>query len=191
MKKLLIIVAIAISAACANASMVYWSFTNSAINNSSKNPPWTYFDTAQNLNGMTAYLISASDWDTSDVAASLGKAQDSRASSTWSKTTWNETAGQAVFQTGKLTAENLSLAVGTGDFYVVLADDSKYWASDKLTGVSILEDGSIATTYTAAAVTLSAATALTPASFTAVPEPTSGLLMMLGLAGLVLRRKRA
>ncbi len=33
--------------------------------------------------------------------------------------------------------------------------------------------------------------ALSPSSFSAVPEPTSGMLMLLGLAGLALKRKRA
>ena len=189
MKKLLVIAAVALGAACSQGAMVYWSFTDAAANNPSKG--WTYFDDAQNLTGMTAYLIAASDWDSSDVAGSLAKKQASAESSTWSKAVWNETAGSAQFQTGTIRSDGLSLATGTGSFYIVIADDSKYWASSELTGVSILDDGSIATDYTMAKVQLTNATSLTPGSFTAVPEPTSGLLMLLGVAGLALRRRRA
>ena len=39
--------------------------------------------------------------------------------------------------------------------------------------------------------TLSFSTAISNASWTAAPEPTSGLLLLLGMAGLALKRKRA
>lgn len=39
--------------------------------------------------------------------------------------------------------------------------------------------------------TLNFSTAISNASWSAVPEPTSGLLMLLGMAGLALKRKRA
>ena len=183
MKKLMIIAAIAFGASCTHASMVYWQMIDAAAN--------TYFASAQDLNGMTAYLVASGDWDKDNVATSLGKAQASAASSTWTMKTYDSSTNKAQFNTGVLKAQGLSLATGTGDFYIVLADDSKYWASDKLTDISILADGDISTSYKSAKVQLANATALTPSSFTAVPEPTSGLLLLLGLGGLALRRKRA
>ena len=91
-----------------------------------------------------------------------------------------------------------------------IADNSG--ASDSLgnTLYVVLVSGSDATTYKYGSVDVSAYTynpdnqetspgtlALTTANFSssgtigAVPEPTSGLLMLLGMAGLALRRKRA
>ena len=183
MKKLMIMAALALGASCTHASMVYWQMIDAAGG--------AYFSSAQDLNGMTAYLVASGDWDTDNVATSLGKAQASAASSTWTTKTYDTSTSKAQFNTGALAATGLSLATGTGDFYIVLADDSKYWASDKLTDISILADGDISTSYKSAKVQLANATALTPSSFTAVPEPTSGLLLLLGLGGLALRRKRA
>ena len=184
MKKLMAMAAIIGIAAGAQASMVYWQFADLTSNA-------TYFDTAQNLNGYTAYLVASADWDTANVATSLGKAQDSVASTDWAKNSY--ATPKAQFSINKRAAEGLSLTTGTGDFYIIFANGSDYWASDKLTGVSILEDGSIATDYTTAKISLSNATAITTSAMTAysVPEPTSGLLMLLGLAGLALRRRRA
>lgn len=44
---------------------------------------------------------------------------------------------------------------------------------------------------TTGSTTLNFSTAISNASWSAVPEPTSGLLMLLGMAGLALRRRRA
>ncbi len=183
----MIITALALGASCTHASMVYWQLIDAAAS--------TYFSSAQDLNGMTAYLVASDDWDTADVATSLGKAQASAASSTWTAKTYDTANNKAQFNTGALAATGLSLTPGTGDFYIVLADDDQYWASDKVTGVSILADGDISTSYKAAKVQLANASAITPSAMTtyssSVPEPTSGLLMLLGVAGLALRRKRA
>ena len=72
------------------------------------------------------------------------------------------------------------------DFYFVIEDAGKVFTSATKVGVSA---------QATAAATIgfgSMATATQNASnWAAVPEPTSGLLMLLGMAGLALRRKRA
>jgi len=186
MKKLMTLAAVALVAAAAQASKVNWSFTTSATG--------TYFAGAADLSSYTAYLITASDWDTSDVAGSLAKKQQSVASSSWTRNTYSTSDSKAQFSyTGGL-ATGLTLATGDTSFYVVLADGEKYWASSELTA-TVLADDSIATDYKTAKVALSGASAITSAALTSygapAPEPTSGVLMMLGLAGLALRRKRA
>jgi len=184
MKKLMAMAAIIGIAAGAQASMVYWQFADLTSTADA-------FNTAQNLSGYTAYLLSASDWSTTDVATSLGKAQASIASTDWSKNSFSSPKAQ--FSINKTRAEGLSLATGTGDFYIIFANGSDYWASSKLEGVSILEDGSIATDYVTAKISLSNATAIKTTDMTsyAVPEPTSGMLLLIGVAGLALRRRRA
>ena len=71
---------------------------------------------------------------------------------------------------------------------VLLTDDGKYTA--EVTGTATIESiiGMGETTYIQNMVF---SNALTAADWSAVPEPTSGLLMLLGMAGLALRRKRA
>jgi hypothetical protein len=182
MKKIMMAMLVVAFAATTQASMVYWSFMSS-VNNA------TYFETAQNLDGYTAYLVLASDWNTSDVAGSLDKAQASVASSAWTRNTYESPKAQ--FMTGNLTATGLDLTTGTADFYVILSDGANYWASQELMDVTVLEDGSISTDYTAAKVALSGTSYISTSAMQAIPEPTSGLLLLLGMASLALRRKQA
>ena len=79
-----------------------------------------------------------------------------------------------------------TLTVGQSyDFYYVISDSGKALTSDTksgaalATGATSLHFGNQAT-YTQAA-----------GNWQSVPEPTSGLLLLLGMAGLALKRKRA
>ena len=71
---------------------------------------------------------------------------------------------------------------------VLLTDDGKYKA--EVLGTATIESiiGMGETTYIQK---MTYASALTQADWSPVPEPTSGLLMLLGMAGLALRRRRA
>ena len=176
MKKLMTLMAVVSAAVAANAATVNWNF-GEAVNS-------TYIGSAQDLTGFTPYLIAAADWDTDNVAGSIAKKV---ASTTWKTATFE--SNKAAFQTGNVNSST-TLALGDQSFYIVLYDGDKYWASSALTA-TVLEDGSISTDYKTAKVTLATTNILTPSSFTAVPEPTSGLLMLLGIAGLALRRRKA
>ena len=82
-------------------------------------------------------------------------------------------------------AENASYNV----YYVILntnADPNTYTTvADTLTGRADTGEAKLGSNISMTAAAASSAT------WTAVPEPTSGLLMLLGMAGLALRRKRA
>ncbi|MCR5414066.1 MAG: PEP-CTERM sorting domain-containing protein [Kiritimatiellae bacterium] len=88
-----------------------------------------------------------------------------------------------------------SYADGTlknGDVLTVLFKDTdgKYSQLDYVSG------GKVTDTYTVSGLSgdssvLTTFEFATAGNFTAVPEPTSGLLMLLGVAGLALRRRRA
>ena len=76
-------------------------------------------------------------------------------------------------------------------------NSTKYYAVLELSyttaaGTQTLKTDVVQTTLkTTGNTTLSFATPISNAQWSAVPEPTSGLLMLLGMAGLALRRKRA
>ena len=89
----------------------------------------------------------------------------------------NGVAGYS-FSSTMFTAES------TYDFYFTLTDNGKMYTSPTKTGVKALGTG----TATIGFGNMSATQTAT--NWTTVPEPTSALLMVLGVAGLALRRRR-
>ena len=95
------------------------------------------------------------------------------------------------------------LANGTsGSFYAVIYDAAtvgaakNYIVSDDVTITATAAGNPVTLTFGAMAGTTAAANKFLNSSWTAVPsesvpEPTSGLLLLLGMAGLALRRKQA
>lgn len=180
MKKLIIAAAIVCAAVVANAAAINW--TASAVLDpeataaAGKNTPGTgwlgYCILASNLESVTDGL-NAGD-TTALLAASL---TDAGVAS--SKGAMNVTGG--------------SVEAGSKDFYMIvlnattLEDATGYYVSNK---VNATVDASLDTTVGfGSQATASKATANWTAM--SVPEPTSGLLLLLGMAGLALKRKRA
>ncbi len=84
------------------------------------------------------------------------------------------------------TFSNDSLLAGTYyDFFFVYEDDNKSFTS---TTKNVLAQATSTANITFGNMTTATQD---PGNWQAVPEPTSGLLLLLGVAGLALRRKRA
>ena len=185
MKKLLTLVSVAIAACAVNAASFTWGFTSDSIEDSSGN----YID------GGTAFLY-------------LGAASTSGTSLNIGGLTLLATAGQNAeywygnTDTSALSSSDALASTAAGQSYtLILVETSGLATADGYTGNYIAVTGSSAqgsipsASETVYYAKFENATAFSAANWTngsigAVPEPTSGLLMLLGMAGLALRRKR-
>ena len=147
--------------------------------------------------GYNVYLVNAAAWD----AATISEATFSDASVVLDSTTFGAASGRSAGAKTYTTVGNASgqrsvaissLSEGStlDVYYIILnttADPHTYLVanSDTLTGRADTGEASLGTH------TSMTASAASSGTWTAVPEPTSGLLMLMGLAGLALRRRRA
>ena len=184
MKKLIIASIAAAVGLAVNAATVDWQL---AITGGSTSGAYA---------GYTAYLVNASAWDAAKISAAIFtdssivldsttfNAGTGKGSKTYTTLVDSTTAG-----TRSVDVSSLSEGSKMGVYYVILNTNKNpneyYTISDTLTGRAATGEISLGSNISIANSTLSTAT------WTAVPEPTSGLLMLLGMAGLALRRKRA
>ena len=177
-------------AAVTQAASIDWSVGKNS---------WTLDSGSYASAGYTVYLINgATALDT--IAAAINSTTGAfDADQSWvfgSSVTANAkgTVSLATATTDKLTR-------GTSyDFSVLMIDAGaeggpKYMVSDTFTQAAYLsgtdEAASIAFTSDLLGANALTASATAANGWAAVPEPTSGLLMLLGMAGLALRRRRA
>ena len=146
--------------------------------------------TGADYSGMNVYGITGS------TAATVLAACQSTDAQTWADT-FNGFESVKVTGTGTragAAGESVGIAGGDNLVFVIVdgsvADGSKYWVVNDyaIPSASVFEPPATGT-----AITVNFATQGTVGSgtFTAAPEPTSGLLLLLGMAGLALKRKRA
>ncbi len=186
MKKLMMAIAVSAFAVCANAASIVWNSGTVLDPNG---------DVANK--SVTAYLwvIDAETYATyssiADGAAMSTKVYDAYGSSTATAYASGTTNKKGVIN---LTDDSKSYSEGNTAYAAILytygtGDDMKYMGNvGAVTFESALDAES---GYMSENIFGSATAAATAWSTAAVPEPTSGLLMLLGMAGLALRRRRA
>ena len=165
MKKLLMAAAIVCVAAVSHAAAVTWTATASSA-----------------YNGQTMYLLTAIASQYESLEAFTSSAVDS---AVVSKVGPSYKVSQRTAESDKITASS--------SFYLAVVDSTDGMKIHYVDVTTSMKDyvytppdsafGTFSTTF--ASVATSTMTA------TVAPEPTSGLLMLLGIAGLALKRKRA
>ena len=173
MKKLIIALGVfACVATAAQASTVMWKLTTGAA-----------------YSGMNVYGL------TETTAAAVLAACQSTDSTKWTEAFGTTASYSVVGSNARAAASGETAGISAGDNLVLVivdgsvAEGSQYWVLNDYTiqAANVFDPPS---TGTAAGISLSTLGTAGAGTF-AAPEPTSGLLLLLGMAGLALRRRRA
>ena len=189
MKKLMLAFAVVVIAAVTNAASVNWTASNVYQG-------WTGGDASAKASGVVGYLFFADEISVADMTAALSGAEGAKytMAEALAKGYSAQTSSSAGKYAGSATPTDVPTSYhgNTMDAYAVIfnaatTDTASYFYIMPETSKSIAATGSTAFAFG----TQDTASAKS-SSWTAVaPEPTSGLLMLVGLAGLALRRRRA
>ena len=194
MKKLMIIASIAFTAICAQAATVTWTMTNvTGPDGETLNSGTAY---------MFAYVAGSSSLTASTIGAAIVDAYAHGELTTFladnSVYSWKPSTAGAYGDSSKNVdpVGDMGLtAAGVYTFYSVIfdsttiGDDSQFFITKELASKKVPDSSANLGLLFGSQATASTADGAWNA--VAVPEPTSGLLMLVGLAGLALRRRRA
>ena len=184
MKKLIIAAAAMCAAVCANAAAANWKSSASGMYNGTGSTA----DSA--LYSGAAYVFDAGVTSQSALFALI------EAGTTIGSTTAGYVA-TATFDEGAYGGLNFSNGEQGGGsytyYFVVVDDDKAYFSNEKAVTANTTATGkNVGFGNQSGSSALPAGTGFQGAgAWSSVPEPTSGLLMLLGMAGLALKRKRA
>ena len=192
MKKLIMVAAVAAAALASNASSFNWSNSGGASNGVIYDYTGSSTKLYSSTVSYTAYLICAGD---TTQAALLAAVRGGAALSTY-----GIAGASATLNDSSKIATTDSFDYGTTgndyDFYFAILDaaNDQILISDLVTDKPAQESGTTAISFTGSKTWSNQAfgeEAFSSAGwYSTVPEPTSGLLLLLGMAGLALRRKQ-
>lgn len=190
-KKLMMTMAVAAAAAVVNAAAVSWGaekgylYEAGGANKITSGTAYLMFATSA---FDQSALVSAFDGANGDSTATLAAMTGSGALATGTGTVGSNARIAATESTYALTGDGSAyFVVFNGDkMYISDAMDATY---DSLSDSVEIAFGGMSTSSKNAA--LNSAGGYSGAGWYAAPEPTSGLLMLMGFAGLALRRRRA
>ena len=169
MRKLFVLAALALACAGANAAAVDWKVTGTVDNVGNK--VYLVGALSDSWTSVADIAAAAAAFGTKDTSGEIAK--NGRAYSVGSKT---------------LISDSVTKTSGDVYFIIVSGDDATSYNYVKVDLKGLAYEGSDSSpgSYNTTTDALHAGT-----SVAFVPEPTSGLLMLVGLAGLALRRRRA
>ena len=191
MKKLMMAAVVALAAIGLNAASVNWSTPRGYLYDG---------ESAQKITSGSAYLMYVTaGYAQADLVAAFVTAEGDAGKTLAAMTASGAMATGAgdIGTNARITgAESTSsLAGADGTIYFVVFNDDKMYVSitaaaeyDSLMGTSSATFASISAS---SKLEFDASKGYSAAGWYTVPEPTSGLLMLLGMAGLALRRRRA
>lgn len=173
MKKIMIAFAAVAMVACANAAALNWGLYGITSTE----------DATGAAAGNVGYFMSASTWDAFQDLDADEVAAFCAANYTYTANTTDGRTGAAL--SGTSGTYNIGDTVSG---YIVLFDNAKaadanWYANTTVQNVTVPSSGN-------ATISMGFASDTTGWQSTDVPEPTSGLLLLLGVAGLALRRKQ-
>jgi len=181
MKKLMIAVLAVATAVVANAASVNWSMSNGVLTPSP--------DGSQSAGRCSYYtMLIFTDSQASAVNAAIAKGNFTSLSTLAVSTSQAAKAGGFTGVVNGLTGSSATLFAVVFDTYSsteTIANAGYYYKTGTVTQNTFDPTGSDPAT-----TAVFTATQMT-GKWTAVPEPTSGLMLLLGMAGLALKRKRA
>ena len=194
MKKLMIGLFAVCAAVAAQAAYVDWQYEGA---NAKNDTSWGT-STSAAANGYTAYLLTAAAYD--GIKTSMTKSAIAGAALDSSTLIFEKTQKSKSYYTthaeGKTVASVRTVEASSGNYYVILANDDGYSIVANNVAITAFDTPGEAGSGKTAGITLSAqdnVTMITAArqAYSGIPEPTSGILMLVGLGALALRRRRA